>query len=59
MKIRIVIATALLFSFSHENFSQVPLVYNKENTGANFKMPELPSLDKLPVIDPLPDPFII
>jgi hypothetical protein len=32
-------------------------VYNKENTGAAFKLPPLPAIDKLPVVDPLPDPF--
>ena len=37
--------------------AQAPLVYNKENTGTHFKPPVLPTIDRLPVIDPLPDPF--
>jgi len=36
---------------------QVPLVYEAENTGARFPKPVLPSLDKLPVVAPLTDPF--
>jgi hypothetical protein len=41
-----------------ESFAQVPLVYSVENTGAKFKPPVLPSLNQLPVVDPLTDPFI-
>ena len=39
-------------------FAQAPLVYNKENTGAAFAPPSLPTLSQLPVIDPLTDPFM-
>lgn len=39
-------------------FAQVPLVYQVENTGANFAAPPLPTINQLPVIDPLPDPFM-
>ena len=35
-----------------------PLVYNKENTGASCTPPPLPTFAQLPVIDPLPDPFV-
>src|SRR5688572_7994105 len=38
--------------------AQIPFVYNKENTGAAFALPPLPTLSELPVIDPLPDPFM-
>ena len=38
--------------------AQIPLVYNKENTGAAFVPPPLPTLSELPVIDPLTDPFM-
>jgi Glucuronyl esterase, fungi len=34
-----------------------PLVYDKENTGANFPQPILLPYDQLPFIRPLPDPF--
>lgn len=36
---------------------QVPFVYGAENTGAGFAKPVLPSLNELPVIAPLTDPF--
>jgi hypothetical protein len=52
---------ALLALFSNLVFgilsAQVPLVYTHENTGASFKPPLLPTMDKLPLTDPLPDPF--
>jgi hypothetical protein len=35
----------------------MPLVYNVENTGANYPIPYLPTFNQLPVIQPLPDPF--
>jgi Glucuronyl esterase, fungi/Secretion system C-terminal sorting domain len=35
-----------------------PLVYNLENTGANFPPPLLPTLSQLPIIEPLTDPFM-
>jgi hypothetical protein len=35
----------------------MPLVYNVENTGANYPIPYLPTLNQLPVIQSLPDPF--
>lgn len=38
--------------------AQVPLVYNVENTGAGYPAPPLPTLNQLPVVDPLPDPFM-
>ncbi len=38
--------------------AQVPFVYSVENAGARFRPPVLPSLNQLPVIDPLPDPFM-
>ncbi len=37
---------------------EIPLVYDVENTGENFPKPPLPSLEELPVIHPLPDPFV-
>jgi hypothetical protein len=48
-------------AFNQENTSgdsTVPLVYNVENTGANFAAPTFPSFAQLPIIRPLPDPFL-
>ena len=36
---------------------EMPLVYNVENTGADVPAPPLPSIDELPSIESLPDPF--
>lgn len=35
----------------------MPAVYSVENTGANFPKPYLPTINELPVIPHLPDPF--
>ncbi len=35
-----------------------PLVYDVENTGARYPAPAFPSFDQLPIIRPLPDPFV-
>lgn len=35
-----------------------PIVYSVENTGADCPPPPLPSIAKLPLIQPLPDPFM-
>lgn len=35
-----------------------PLVYNVENTGANYPAPSLPDFAHLPIVRPLPDPFM-
>jgi len=40
------------------SFGQVPpLVYNVENTGVDCTKPPLPTIDELPIIRPLTDPF--
>jgi hypothetical protein len=39
--------------------AKIPLVYKTENTGAKFAKPTFPSFDKLPIIRPLPDPFVM
>ena len=36
----------------------VPLVYGVENTGAQYPAPTFPSFAQLPIIRPLPDPFV-
>jgi len=35
-----------------------PLVYDAENTGAQYPAPTFPSFDQLPIIRPLTDPFV-
>ncbi len=35
----------------------IPFVYDVENTGANYPAPPLPTIDQLPTILPLTDPF--
>ena len=45
------------FVVSHSFAREIPLVYDVENTGANFPKPVLPSISKLPTIYPLTDPF--
>ena len=37
---------------------EIPLVYDVENTGADFALPVLPSFDELPVVEPLTDPLL-
>ncbi len=39
-------------------FAQIPLVYDVENTGADFPKPNFPTISELPVVEPLPDPFM-
>jgi hypothetical protein len=57
-KIKITVATLFLSLIWQQVVAQVPLVYTKENTGAAFKPPVLLTIDKLPLVDPLPDPFM-
>lgn len=58
MKLKLCVALLLLTVISMKALAQLPLVYNVENTGSKFKAPVLPALEKLPVIDPLTDPFM-
>src|SRR5215831_4896649 len=58
MKVQFWIALLSLNIVCMRSLTQLPLVYNVENTGANYKAPVMPSLENLPVIDPLPDPFM-
>lgn len=37
---------------------EIPLVYDVEFTGADYALPPLPSIDELPSVEPLPDPFV-
>jgi hypothetical protein len=38
--------------------STLPLVFSVENTGASFPAPSFPSFGQLPIVRPLPDPFV-
>ena len=58
MKLKITIVAVFLHLLPFGLLAQVPLVYNKENTGSAFPLPPLPTISQLPVIDPLPDPFM-
>lgn len=60
MKMRFTLMAFLLNTFVIVNlFAQsLPLVYSVENTGANYPKPPLPTIDQLPAIANLPDPFL-
>ena len=58
MKINSTIAALFLNFISVTIIAQVPLVYTKENMGSTFAPPPLLPLNQLPVVDPLPDPFM-
>jgi hypothetical protein len=38
--------------------ASLPLVYSVENTGAQYPAPTYPSFAQLPIVRPLPDPFL-
>jgi hypothetical protein len=59
MKTRIILYTLLLntLMFVGSSAQDLPLVYDVENTGADFPKPPLPSFSQLPAIKSLPDPF--
>src|SRR5690349_6945934 len=44
-------------ALAHDRHHAPPLVYDVENTGANYPAPVFPSFEQLPIIRPLPDPF--
>jgi hypothetical protein len=58
MKTRITIAAVFMNFIAIGAFAQIPLVYALENTGSSCTPPPLPTLSQLPVIGPLPDPFV-
>ena len=59
----LILSTATLAAFAQEREqtfgdSSTPLVYSVENTGAKYPAPNFPSFAQLPIIRPLPDPFM-
>lgn len=58
MKAKFTIAAFFLNFICLGLFAQLPLVYNAENTGTNCMPPLLPTFSQLPVVNPLPDPFM-
>jgi hypothetical protein len=58
MKLKITIASFCLNLICLGTFAQLPLVYDKENTGSHFAPPVLPTIDQLPIVEPLTDPFV-
>ncbi|MDO9040509.1 MAG: hypothetical protein Q7U65_03980, partial [Bacteroidota bacterium] len=59
MRIKLSLLMFLLITFVVDrSFAQkIPFVYGVENTGAKFSKPVLPTIEQLPVIEPLTDPF--
>lgn len=51
--------TFILITFFTSNYfsQEMPLVYDVENTGKDCLLPALLSIDKLPIVTSLPDPF--
>ena len=56
-KMRITLVALLLSQMTTCGQTAIPLVYDKECANDNFRVPEMPAIDKLPEITTLPDPF--
>jgi hypothetical protein len=55
------VSAASLGAFAEDDKSadsRPPLVYSVENTGAHYPAPVFPAFEQLPIIRPLPDPFV-
>ena len=57
MNSRITLVALLLSQMMTFGQTAIPLVYDKECANDNFRVPEMPAIDKLPEITTLPDPF--
>ncbi len=60
-KIVVLVVLLLNISTAVDSLAQnktLPLVYDVENTGAGLPKPPLPSLNQLPIISSLPNPFL-
>ncbi|HUA67750.1 MAG TPA: hypothetical protein VMA13_04310, partial [Candidatus Saccharimonadales bacterium] len=60
MKTCCFIATIMAVTFANpfSSLADPPLVYNVENTGANYALTNFPAMGHLPLVQPLPDPFM-
>lgn len=56
-KMRITLVALLLSQMTTFGQTAIPLVYDKECANDNFRISEMPAIDKLPEITTLPDPF--
>lgn len=56
-KTRITLVALLLSQMTTFGQTAIPLVYDKECANDNFRVSEMPAIDKLPEITTLPDPF--
>ena len=56
-KMRITLVALLLSQMTTFGQTAIPLVYDKECANDNFRVTEMPAIDKLPEITTLPDPF--
>lgn len=56
-KMRITLVALLLSQMTTFGQIAIPLVYDKECANDNFRVSEMPAIDKLPEITTLPDPF--
>lgn len=54
---RITLVALLLSQMTTFGQTAIPLVYDKECANDNFRVSEMPAIDKLPEITTLPDPF--
>ncbi|HLX68280.1 MAG TPA: DUF4082 domain-containing protein [Verrucomicrobiae bacterium] len=54
--IAVIMGVTLALPFN--SLADPPFVYNVENTGTNFTVTNLPTLSNLPLVQPLPDPFM-
>jgi len=57
IQVRILILLLIVSSSLSLSAQKIPFVYGVENTGAKFTKAALPTLEQLPVIEPLTDPF--
>lgn len=48
---------AISFLIASCGVREIPLVFDCENTAAQYEVPEMPALDELPVVQTLPDPL--
>lgn len=56
-KMRITLVALLLSQMTTFGQTAIPLVYDKECANDNFRVSEMPAIDKLPETTTLPDPF--